>query len=178
MNACSPVGKAWHISWYILFSTQFRIQIIDLSLSDNTWLRPVSDRVSDWQSTFDFLNWNSIRNTSCRAKINICICRNMIHDMSRILEYSECYWCDVPGESCVVQSHRCSFPFSSGESEHFSCQPSNSSESSGTEYCYSQVKQGPTVNNHLHSLLRLGRDTSTGSVTKDATKTTEVSRPR
>jgi len=39
----------------------------------------------------------------------------------------------------VVESHRCSFPFSSGESEHYSCQPSNSSES--TEYCYSQIGQ-------------------------------------
>lgn len=38
--------------------------------------------------------------------------------------------------SCVVESHRCNFPFSSGSvSQHYSCQPSNSSG----HYCHSQV---------------------------------------
>ena len=86
----------------------------------------------------------------------------------------------LSGESCLVESHRCSFPFSSisGSSQHYSCQPSNRSEGTSVDYCYSQVTSppGPLTPHTSLLFLRLGTDTSTGSVTEDAIKRMEVGR--
>jgi len=43
--------------------------------------------------------------------------------------------------ACVVEQHRCSFPFSVGGVEHYSCQPSTNNSSLAHHYCYSQVEE-------------------------------------
>merc|ERR550519_1493511 len=54
---------------------------------------------------------------------------------------------------CVVESHRCYFPFTSVESgeQFYSCQPSNSSGGEAIHYCHSQVG-----NRHVYGVCNGG----------------------
>lgn len=66
----------------------------------------------------------------------------------KTLAFCFLYLSDIVQGVCVVESHRCNFPFSSGsESQHYSCQPSNSSG----HYCHSQVG-----NRHVYGLCNGG----------------------
>eukprot|EP00092_Neocalanus_flemingeri_P090172 GFUD01114183.1.p1 GENE.GFUD01114183.1~~GFUD01114183.1.p1 ORF type:complete len:413 (-),score=92.06 GFUD01114183.1:1353-2591(-) len=56
--------------------------------------------------------------------------------------------------TCVVESHRCGFPFSSGVSsgeQHYSCQPSTVSGGESVHYCHSQVG-----NRHVYGVCNGG----------------------
>ena len=94
----------------------------------------------------------NVHNKSHVPKVDIC---NDVTSQGIIIDINIklCWLLILSGESCLVESHRCSFPFNSGspESNHYSCQPSNRTDGSTEHFCYSQVTQTLNLISYSHS---------------------------